>query len=71
MEISISNIGRAELFSQLFQHVKLFTEHINLTFDKDRMFMQSMDSARVSVFELILPSTWFDSYNILLTNRLH
>lgn len=68
MEISISNIGRAELFSQLFQHVRLFTEHINLTFDKDRMFMQSMDSARVSVFELILPSTWFDSY-ILTSNE--
>jgi len=64
MEISITNLSRAEQFAQLFQHIRLFTEHVNLTFDKERMFMQSMDSARISVFELILPATWFDTYTL-------
>ena len=63
MNITINNTGKAELFGLLFQHVRLFTEHVNVTFDKEKMFMQSMDSARVSVFELSLPATWFDSYN--------
>jgi len=62
MNITINNTGKAELFGLLFQHVRLFTEHVNVTFDKEKMFMQSMDSARVSVFELSLPATWFDSY---------
>jgi len=62
MNITINSTGKAELFGLLFQHIRLFTEHVNLTFDKEKMFMQSMDSARVSVFEITLPSTWFDNY---------
>ena len=62
MNITITNSAKADLFGSLFQHIRLFTEHINITFDKERMFMQSMDSARVSVFELTLPYTWFDVY---------
>jgi proliferating cell nuclear antigen PCNA len=62
MNITINNTGNAERFGLLFQHIRLFTEHVNVTFDKDKMFMQSMDSSRISVFELSLPSTWFDSY---------
>ena len=62
MNITINSTGKAEIFGLLFQYIRLFTEHINVTFDKEKMFMQSMDSARVSVFELSLPSTWFDNY---------
>jgi proliferating cell nuclear antigen PCNA len=62
MNITINSTGKAEVFGLLFQHIRLFTEHVNVTFDKEKMFMQSMDSARVSVFELSLPATWFDSY---------
>ena len=62
MNITINSTGKAELFGLLFQHIRLFTEHVNLTFDKEKMFMQSMDSSRVSVFEITLPSTWFDNY---------
>ena len=31
-------------------------------FEKDKMFLQSMDSSKVSIFEINLPSTWFDVY---------
>ena len=62
MNITINSTGKAEIFGLLFQHIRLFTEHVNITFDNEKMFMQSMDSARVSVFELTLPSTWFDNY---------
>jgi proliferating cell nuclear antigen len=31
-------------------------------FEKDHMYLQSMDSSRVSVFEIKLQSSWFDSY---------
>jgi proliferating cell nuclear antigen PCNA len=63
MDIIISNLGKAEQFTLLFQHIRLFSEHVNITFDKHQMYMQSMDSSRVSVFELTLPATWFDEYN--------
>ena len=62
MNIIIRNPQKAECFSSLFQHVRQFTDHINIMFEKDKMYLQSMDSSKVSVFEISLPSTWFDVY---------
>ena len=46
----------------LFQHTKAFTEHINLTFFADHMYIQCMDTAHVSIMETTLPAAWFDKY---------
>jgi len=62
MNIVIKNQQKAECFSTLFQHIRLFTEHINITFEKEKVYFQSMDSAHVSIFELYLPASWFDNY---------
>jgi len=42
--------------------MKLFTDNINIMFESERMFIQGMDGARVSIFEITLPSSWFDKY---------
>lgn len=62
MNISITNPQKAEQFAMLFQHVKAFTDHINVVFGKDRMFVQCMDTSHVSIMELYLPATWFCQY---------
>ena len=62
MNIVIKNQQKAECFSGIFQHIRLFTEHINITFEKERLYIQSMDTSHVSIFELYLPSAWFDTY---------
>ena len=62
MNIIIRNPQKAECFAALFQHVRNFTDHINIMFEKDKMYLQSMDSSKVSIFEINLPSTWFDVY---------
>jgi proliferating cell nuclear antigen len=62
MNVVLRNQQKAEAFSALFQHIKLFTEHVNIMFEKDHMYLQSMDSSRVSIFEIKLESSWFDTY---------
>ncbi len=64
MEIIINDIHKAEVFTIIFQHIKVFTEHINVQFLEDKMYIQAMDTSHVSVIEIQLPSTWFDSYSI-------
>lgn len=64
MNIYIRNTQKAELFAQLFQHMKLFTEHINIHFEQERMFIQTMDQSRVSILELVIPKEWFDEYDV-------
>ena len=62
MNITIQQIQKADVFAGIFQHIKVFTEQVNILFEKDRMYMQTMDGARVSIIEMELPSAWFDSY---------
>lgn len=62
--IVIRNIQKAELFVNMFQHVKVFSPSINIMFETERMFVQSMDSSRVSVFEITIPAEWFDNYEV-------
>jgi proliferating cell nuclear antigen PCNA len=62
MNIIINNPQKAECFASIFQHIKVFTEHINIMFDSEKMYIQSMDNSRVSIFEINLPSDWFDVY---------
>ena len=62
MKIIINNMQKAECFAAIFQHIKLMTDNINIMFERERLYVQSMDSARVSIFEIIIPRTWFDEY---------
>lgn len=64
MNILINDTAKADLFSSLFQHIKLFTEQVNITFNKDKMYLQTMDSSRVSIFEMHLPEKWFNEFKI-------
>jgi proliferating cell nuclear antigen len=64
MDIQINQPSNAEIFSGLFQYIKLFTNDINIHFESERLFIQALDSSRVSIFEVYLPKTWFDVYTI-------
>ena len=64
MNVEIHTSAKADAFVGLFQHIKLFTEHINILFQQDKMFVQGMDASRVSIFEIYLPSGWFDKYEL-------
>lgn len=63
-QFAITNLQHADCFVALFQHVKVFSEHINIVFSGDKMYIQCMDPSKVSVFEIFLPKEWFDSYNL-------
>lgn len=64
MEIVIHNSARADAFTAIFQHIKLFTEYITLVCNQSGMYMQCMDNAHVAIVELNLPANWFDVYDL-------
>lgn len=63
MEIQIVNFSKCETFSSIFQNLKVFTEMVNVQFDKDRMYIQGMNSAHVCLYDISISSEWFDLYN--------
>uniref|UniRef100_A0A6C0JFU8 Proliferating cell nuclear antigen PCNA C-terminal domain-containing protein n=1 Tax=viral metagenome TaxID=1070528 RepID=A0A6C0JFU8_9ZZZZ len=70
MNVVISNPVKADTFTSMFQHMKAFTEQVNIMFEKDHMYLQTMDSAHVSVVEYNLPNTWFDNYEHTNTSAI-
>jgi proliferating cell nuclear antigen len=63
MEITIEN-PNTELFTSIFKDVRIFTENINISFESERFYIQSMDTAHVILFEIILLNKWFSKYEI-------
>jgi proliferating cell nuclear antigen PCNA len=59
--------GKTDIFTSIFQHIRAFTEHISLICSPTGIYFQTMDAARVSIVELTLPHTWFDSYTFTYT----
>jgi len=64
MNITITDNQKAEIFTSIFKDIKLFTNDINIMFEPERLYIQSMDSAHVMLFEIILPKSWFSKYEI-------
>ena len=64
MRIQINNSSKCDTFVSIFQHLKQFTEHINIRFSEEEMFIQSMDAGRVLIFEIQLPAEWFNAYEL-------
>lgn len=62
MNVVITNKEKARCFTGVFQHLKLFCEHVNIMFEKNRVYAQGMDSSHISIFELYIPADWFDVY---------
>jgi len=64
MKVTISNLAKSETFATIFQYIKNFSEQINIRFSDDRMYIQTMDSSRVSIVEIEIPKAWFDVYDV-------
>jgi len=64
MEIVIKNNAKKNVFVQLFQNLKSLCECVSILLNKEKMYIQGMDSASISIFELTLCSDWFDTYEI-------
>jgi len=62
MEIIINDCLKSESFTTIFQCMKNFTEFINIHFNEEGIYFQTMDNAHVSVVKLNIPGNWFSQY---------
>lgn len=62
MEFQLNSSTKCDIFTAIFQNIRPFTEHLSLMFSSTGLYIQTMDSSRVSIVELTLPASWFDLY---------
>jgi proliferating cell nuclear antigen len=63
MNICINDLQKADCFSSIFQNLKPLTDSINISFSDDQMYIQSMDSTHITLFEITVPAAWFCEYS--------
>ena len=63
MRITIDNLENAIIFTLIFQHIKSFTDFVNLSFQEEKLYIQAMDSSKISVFEVNLMKSFFSTYD--------
>ena len=64
MKFTITDLVNAEKFVHIFQHLKNFADNINIDFMDDKIYIQGMDSAHVSLYEISLGKSFFEEYTI-------
>ena len=64
MKVIINDNIKANIFVNIFKYLSQISKDVNIYFNKKGIFIQTMDSNHVCMFELILLSEWFDEYNI-------
>ena len=64
MHLSICELQKKQLFLSLFLLLKSCTSAITMSFSKDGLYLQGMDSSHVCLFDITLAASWFQSYEI-------
>lgn len=65
MRFTIENKIKQEIFVSLFQLLKNWSSHINMHFESERLYIQSMDKSHICLADIIIKSNWFCSYTCL------
>lgn len=69
MIFTITDLVNAEKFTHIFQQLKNFTDNINIDFLPDKVYIQGMDTAHVSLYEISLDASFFEKYVIEDSDR--
>lgn len=70
MKLTIENKAKLEMFVALFQLLKNWGSYLSLQFENGQLYIQSMDKSHICLSSIIIKSSWFSEYDILLQTHL-
>ena len=65
MQLTIENKSKMEMFVALFQLLKNWGSYLNLHFEKNHLYIQSMDKSHICLSSINISGKWFTSYEII------
>lgn len=63
MFLTIENKAKQEIFVALFHLLKNWSSHINMRFEKERLYIQCMDKSHICLADIQIKDKWFSKYN--------
>ena len=70
MRLTIDNKSKQEVFVAIFQLLKHWASHINMHFEKNKLYIQAMDKSHVCLADINIKSNWFSYYDCSQTNKI-
>lgn len=70
MHLTIENKPKLDIFVSIFQLLKNWNSHINMNFDKDRLYIQTMDKSHICLASIEIKSTWFSVYDCSIQKKI-
>ena len=64
MRVCIDNLENAATFTMVFQHIKNFADFINMTISEEKLYIQAMDTSKISVFTVKLMPSFFQHFRL-------
>ena len=55
---------KSRIFTTMVELLSSIVDEMNIDFNNNKMYIQTMDSSRISLFEMTLDSNWFEEYNV-------
>jgi len=65
MRLTIENKSKQDIFVAIFQLLKNWSTCINICFDKDKLYIQSIDKSHVCLAYINIKSNWFSNYECI------
>ena len=70
MHLTIENKAKIEIFVSIFQLLKNWSSHINMHFEKDRLYIQSMDKSHICLADIEIKDKWFSVFDCSINNKI-
>jgi proliferating cell nuclear antigen len=70
MHLIINDKPKQEIFVAMFQLLKNWSSHINMHFDKDKLYIQAMDKSHVCLADINIQNKWFSQYDCSINNKI-
>ena len=70
MHLTIENKSKLEVFVSIFQLLKNWSSHINMHFENDKLYIQSMDKSHICLADIEIKAKWFTEFDCSTNNNV-
>ena len=70
MRLIIENKAKLETFVGIFQLLKNWSSHINMQFENDKLYIQSIDKSHICFANIEIKNKWFSEFDCLNNHKI-
>lgn len=70
MRLTIENKSKQETFVAIFQQMKNWSSHINMHFENEKLYIQSMDKSHICLANIEIKGKWFSNYDCVTNTKV-